>query len=51
MVNWYIFDIGTVLISVRLNELVSLRDVGSTDLTLAARCRLLVELGVLISST
>jgi hypothetical protein len=36
MVRWYIFDIGSILISVRINEFLWLRDVGSTYLTVVA---------------
>ena len=36
MVRWYIFDIGSILISVRINEFFLLRDVGSTYLNVVA---------------
>jgi hypothetical protein len=34
MVRWYIFDIGVVLISLRINEFFSLRETGGTYLTM-----------------
>ena len=33
MVRLCIFDIGAIMTNVRFNELLSLQDVGSTDLT------------------
>jgi hypothetical protein len=51
MVRWYIFDSGTFLISLRIQECLSLPYVGSTYLLLMAWCGVLGELAVLISST
>ena len=36
VVRWYIFDIGTVLISKKFNEFFSLRDFGTTYSTAVA---------------
>jgi hypothetical protein len=36
VVRWYIFDIGTILISIKFNEFFSLRDFGSTYSTVVA---------------
>jgi len=36
MTTWYFFDISTIMISLSINDFFSLRDVGSTDLTVVA---------------
>jgi hypothetical protein len=51
MARWCIFNRGTIVISVRVDEFFSLREVGSTYLTMVARNGQRVELSVLISST
>ena len=51
MVRWYVFDIATILISIRIGEFFILRDVGSTYLTVLASFGQLAELSQLISST
>jgi hypothetical protein len=33
MVRWYIFDVRTILISLSINEFCSLREAGTTFLT------------------
>ena len=45
---WYFFDINTSMISLSINDFFSLRDVGSTDLTVVVWWGMLVELSVLI---
>jgi len=49
--SWYIFDIGIILVSPRINEFFSLRDIGSTNVTMMERFGKLVELPMLISSS
>jgi hypothetical protein len=51
MVRWYIFDVRTFLISLTIKEFCSLRDAGTTFLTVVEWCGQLVELSVLISPT
>jgi hypothetical protein len=51
MVRWYNFDICKILISLRINEFFSFRDVGSVYLIVVAWCGQLVKLSVLISLT
>ena len=46
---WCIFDVGTLLISLMINEFFSLHDVGSTYLTVVWWFGELIELSVLIS--
>ena len=50
-VRWYNFDIFKILISLKINEFFSLRDVRSTYLIVVAWCGQLVKLSVLISLT
>jgi len=51
MVSWYILDIGIILISLRIKEFFSLRDIGSTYVTVIEWFGQLVELSMLISSS
>jgi hypothetical protein len=46
----YIYNIGTILTSLRDNEYFLLRDVGSTYVTVVSLCGQLAELSVLIHS-
>lgn len=50
-VRWYNLDIFKILISLKINEFFSLRDVGSTYLIVVAWCGQLVKLSLLISLT
>ena len=50
MVRWYIFDIGTIMTSLRINEFSSLHGVGRTYMAVVTWCEQLVELSQLISS-
>jgi hypothetical protein len=50
MLRHYIYNIGTILTSLRDNEYFLLSDVGSTYLTLVSLCGQLEELSTLIHS-